>query len=169
MFADRSYEDVHIEELAEVAGVSRGLLYHYFPNKRAFFAAMVSRESGRMAELTSPDSDAPVVDQRATASRPTSTTARPTRPASRRCFAALHRPTPRSRPSSTRTSASRLPASSRPSARHSRPSCWSSRCAAGVQLLRNISLEWLDTKDVGRDEVRDLVITMLTSTLPAQP
>ena len=46
LFADKSYEDVHIEVLAEEAGVSRGLLYHYFPTKRAFFAAMVRRESG---------------------------------------------------------------------------------------------------------------------------
>ena len=63
LFADRSYEDVHIEELAEVAGVSRGLLYHYFPNKRAFFAAMVRRESGRMSELTLTDPTLPVMEQ----------------------------------------------------------------------------------------------------------
>lgn len=63
LFADRSYEDVHIEELSEVAGVSRGLLYHYFPNKRAFFAAMVRRESGRMSELTATDPSLPILDQ----------------------------------------------------------------------------------------------------------
>jgi AcrR family transcriptional regulator len=63
LFADRSYEDVHIEELAEEAGVSRGLLYHYFPTKRAFFAAMVHRESTRMSELTKTDSSLPILDQ----------------------------------------------------------------------------------------------------------
>jgi AcrR family transcriptional regulator len=63
LFADRSYEDVHIEELSEVAGVSRGLLYHYFPTKRAFFAAMVRRESGRMSELTAPDPTLPILEQ----------------------------------------------------------------------------------------------------------
>lgn len=62
LFADRSYEDVHIEELSEVAGVSRGLLYHYFPTKRAFFAAMVRRESGRMLELTAPDPAWPILE-----------------------------------------------------------------------------------------------------------
>ena len=63
LFADRSYEDVHIEELSEVAGVSRGLLYHYFPTKRAFFAAMVRRESGRMIETTVTDPSLPVLGQ----------------------------------------------------------------------------------------------------------
>jgi AcrR family transcriptional regulator len=63
LFADRSYEDVHIEELAEEAGVSRGLLYHYFPTKRAFFAAMVHRESTRMSELTKTDGSLPILAQ----------------------------------------------------------------------------------------------------------
>jgi len=63
LFADRSYEDVHIEELAVEAGVSRGLLYHYFPTKRAFFAAMVRRESGRMSELTKTDPSLPILEQ----------------------------------------------------------------------------------------------------------
>ena len=63
LFADRSYEDVHIEELSEVAGVSRGLLYHYFPTKRAFFAAMVRRESSQMMEITAPDESLPILDR----------------------------------------------------------------------------------------------------------
>ncbi len=63
LFADKSYEDVHIEVLAEEAGVSRGLLYHYFPTKRAFFAAMVRRESGRMSELTKTDPTLPILEQ----------------------------------------------------------------------------------------------------------
>jgi AcrR family transcriptional regulator len=33
LFAEHPYEDVWIEEVAELAGVSRGLLYHYFPTK----------------------------------------------------------------------------------------------------------------------------------------
>lgn len=55
LFASRSYEDVHIEEISELAEVSRGLLYHYYPTKRAFFAALISREADRMSELTQPD------------------------------------------------------------------------------------------------------------------
>ena len=69
LFADRSYEDVHIEELSEVAGVSRGLLYHYFPTKRAFFAAMVRRESSQMMEITTPDESLPILDRAASGDR----------------------------------------------------------------------------------------------------
>ncbi|MEO6473453.1 MAG: TetR/AcrR family transcriptional regulator [Aeromicrobium sp.] len=63
LFASRSYEDVHIEEIAELAEVSRGLLYHYYPTKRAFFAALVRREAARMIELTQPDPSLGVVEQ----------------------------------------------------------------------------------------------------------
>lgn len=63
LFASRSYEDVHIEEIAELAEVSRGLLYHYYPTKRAFFAALVRREAARMIDLTQPDPALPIIEQ----------------------------------------------------------------------------------------------------------
>jgi AcrR family transcriptional regulator len=52
LFSERPYDDVWIERVAEIAGVSRGLLYHYFPTKRDFFQAIVERESERMLRLT---------------------------------------------------------------------------------------------------------------------
>lgn len=52
LFSERPYDEVRIERVAELAGVSRGLLYHYFPTKREFFAAVVERESARMLDLT---------------------------------------------------------------------------------------------------------------------
>ncbi|WP_306323171.1 MULTISPECIES: TetR/AcrR family transcriptional regulator [unclassified Streptomyces] len=63
LFAQAPYDDVWIEEVAEIAGVSRGLLYHYFPNKRDFFAAVVQRESARMLRLTAAVPGIPVRDQ----------------------------------------------------------------------------------------------------------
>ncbi len=52
LFADRPYEDVWIEEVAELAEVSRGLMYHYVPTKRDFFAAIVERESCPVKAMT---------------------------------------------------------------------------------------------------------------------
>ncbi|MGW2857715.1 helix-turn-helix domain-containing protein, partial [Streptomyces sp. NPDC001215] len=43
LFSENPYDEVWIEQVAEIAGVSRGLLYHYFPTKRDFFAAVVER------------------------------------------------------------------------------------------------------------------------------
>jgi AcrR family transcriptional regulator len=53
VFGQRPYDEVRIDEIAELAGVSRALMYHYFPDKRAFFAAVVKAESERLFEATS--------------------------------------------------------------------------------------------------------------------
>lgn len=63
LFSESPYDDVWIERVAEIAGVSRGLLYHYFPTKRDFFAAVVERESARMLRLTAAVPGLPVRDQ----------------------------------------------------------------------------------------------------------
>ncbi|MFI1372171.1 TetR/AcrR family transcriptional regulator [Streptomyces longwoodensis] len=60
LFSESPYDDVWIEQVAEIAGVSRGLLYHYFPTKRDFFAAVVERESERMLAMTAPSPGVPV-------------------------------------------------------------------------------------------------------------
>ncbi|MFY2859041.1 TetR/AcrR family transcriptional regulator [Mycobacterium sp. THU-M104] len=52
VFGQRPYDEVRIDEIAERAGVSRALMYHYFPDKRAFFAAVVQDETDRLYEVT---------------------------------------------------------------------------------------------------------------------
>jgi AcrR family transcriptional regulator len=52
VFGQRPYDDVRIDEIAERAGVSRALMYHYFPDKRTFFSAVVRAESERLFEAT---------------------------------------------------------------------------------------------------------------------
>lgn len=38
-FSDRSYDEVSIDDLARIANISKGLLYHYFPTKRDLYVA----------------------------------------------------------------------------------------------------------------------------------
>jgi AcrR family transcriptional regulator len=52
VFGQRPYDEVRIDEIAEKAGVSRALMYHYFPDKRAFFAAVLKAEGERLFEAT---------------------------------------------------------------------------------------------------------------------
>ena len=63
LFSESAYDDVWIERVAEIAGVSRGLLYHYFPTKREFFAAVVERESERMLRMTAAVPGVPAREQ----------------------------------------------------------------------------------------------------------
>lgn len=58
VFGQRPYDDVRIDEIAERAGVSRALMYHYFPDKRAFFAEVVRAEGERLFDATSTAAEA---------------------------------------------------------------------------------------------------------------
>lgn len=55
LLATRSLDELSIDLLAEEAGVSRGLLYHYFRNKQEFHRAVVRRATDQMLALTEPD------------------------------------------------------------------------------------------------------------------
>jgi len=58
LFSTRAYEEVGIEEIAERAGISRGLLYHYFPTKRDFYLAVTAGAVEEVGRLTQPQTDA---------------------------------------------------------------------------------------------------------------
>jgi AcrR family transcriptional regulator len=63
LFARRPYEQVSIDEVAEIAHISSGLLYHYFPSKRAFFLAIVEDEGAKLLRASTPDPLLPPLDQ----------------------------------------------------------------------------------------------------------
>ena len=52
LFADRSYDEISIDELASAAGISKGLLYHYFPSKRDFYIACVRMAANQLVQRT---------------------------------------------------------------------------------------------------------------------
>ncbi len=63
LFANRPYDEVWIEEVAEIAQVSRGLLYHYFPTKKDFFAEIVRAQRDQLLEMSAPDPSLPVLER----------------------------------------------------------------------------------------------------------
>jgi AcrR family transcriptional regulator len=63
VFTERSYDDVSMSELARAAGISKGLLYHYFPSKRDFFTATLAAAAAELAAVTQPDPSLPPAEQ----------------------------------------------------------------------------------------------------------
>lgn len=57
LLANRSLDELSIDLLAEEAGISRGLLYHYFGNKHAFHEAVVRRAADDLIAQTAPPAD----------------------------------------------------------------------------------------------------------------
>lgn len=61
LFRQRPHSEVSIEEIAATAGVSKGLLYHYFPTKNDFILAALRRGQKELAERLRPDPSLPEV------------------------------------------------------------------------------------------------------------
>src|SRR5579884_2121864 len=59
MLAARTLEELSIEELAAEAGISRGLLFHYFSSKQDFHRAVVAEACARLVAATEPDQALP--------------------------------------------------------------------------------------------------------------
>ncbi|MEE3848739.1 TetR/AcrR family transcriptional regulator [Gordonia sp. LSe1-13] len=55
MVRDRPLEQVSIDVIAEAAGVSRALLFHYFASKQDFHVAIARAQADEMLECTEPD------------------------------------------------------------------------------------------------------------------
>jgi AcrR family transcriptional regulator len=63
VFTESAYDEVSMAQLARAAGISKGLLYHYFPSKREFFVATLEAAAGELAALTETDPSEPPLVQ----------------------------------------------------------------------------------------------------------
>jgi AcrR family transcriptional regulator len=63
LFGSKPYDEISIEEIAQLAGMSKGLLYHYFPSKRDFYIACLRAASLQLRRLMHPNPDLPPPEQ----------------------------------------------------------------------------------------------------------
>jgi AcrR family transcriptional regulator len=62
-FAAKPYQDVQMAAVAALGGVSRALLYRYFPSKRVLFAAVYQRAASDLVASSSFDPEKDLIDQ----------------------------------------------------------------------------------------------------------
>jgi AcrR family transcriptional regulator len=62
-FGRMAYDDVSIDAIAQAAGISKGLLYHYFPTKKAFYAATVREAAEALLARTDTAEDLPPLER----------------------------------------------------------------------------------------------------------
>ena len=163
IFSERPFDEVSIDDIAASAGISKGLLYHYFPSKRDFYVAVVRHSADEMQAVTETGPTSPA---RAPVGGPgpaTWSTSRPTRAATPPCCGPASARTARSRPSS-RTCARRWRGGSSTTSRSAAPPPPGVRIAVRgwVGFAEAASLEWLERRELTRDELRDLLIQALT-------
>src|SRR3712207_3272475 len=58
-----SFDAVPIDRVAEEAGISRSLLFHYFPTKRDFQVAVAQAAAEELLAATEPDESLPPADR----------------------------------------------------------------------------------------------------------
>ncbi len=61
LFARHSYDQLSMAGIARAAGVSKALLYHYFPSKQAYFGAVLAEGAAELVGVV--DADAPPAEQ----------------------------------------------------------------------------------------------------------
>ena len=59
----RPFDRVLIDEVIRAAGISKGLLFHYFPTKRDFQAAVIRAAADELLAALEPPADLPVDEQ----------------------------------------------------------------------------------------------------------
>lgn len=55
LFAEHAFKEISMRQIAAEAGVSKPLLYHYFPSKLELFKAAVAERAGELGRLIAPD------------------------------------------------------------------------------------------------------------------
>jgi AcrR family transcriptional regulator len=63
LFAQHAYEEISMREVAEAAGVSKPLLYHYFPSKIELFKAAVAEKALELGQLIEPSGQGTPLEQ----------------------------------------------------------------------------------------------------------
>jgi AcrR family transcriptional regulator len=63
LFAQHAYEEITMRQVAQAAGVSKPLLYHYFPSKIELFKAAVAEQAAELGQLIEPRGEAAPLEQ----------------------------------------------------------------------------------------------------------
>jgi AcrR family transcriptional regulator len=72
LFTSSAYSELSMAKIAKEAGISKALLYHYFPSKQAFFEATLQAAAEDLIAKTQPDESlAPAAQLEASTARPT--------------------------------------------------------------------------------------------------
>jgi AcrR family transcriptional regulator len=63
LFAQHAFEEISMRQIAEAAGVSKALLYHYFPNKIELFKAAIEESANELRAIIEPDGQGTPIEQ----------------------------------------------------------------------------------------------------------
>jgi len=63
LFTEHAFEEISMRQIADAAGVSKPLLYHYFPSKSELFTAALAEKAEELRALIEPGDEGAPVEQ----------------------------------------------------------------------------------------------------------
>src|SRR5689334_22154575 len=63
LFTRHAYDELSMAKIAREAGISKALLYHYFPSKEAYFVATLEEKAEELQRRTEPNPELPPFEQ----------------------------------------------------------------------------------------------------------
>jgi AcrR family transcriptional regulator len=63
LFTRHTYAELSMAAIAREAGISKALLYHYFPSKQSYFVATLQQQAEELAQRTAADPALPPAEQ----------------------------------------------------------------------------------------------------------
>jgi AcrR family transcriptional regulator len=166
LFTNHRYDELSMSRIAAELGISKSLLYHYFPSKQAYFEATLGAWAEELRARTEPDPELPpleqlaasvggflaLVEENADAYRSLISSATGV-PAIRDLVAEVRRQT------AVRILDGIYPDGAPPKARVA-VSGW-------LWFMDGACLDWTRHRDIARDELRDLLLGVLMGALIA--
>lgn len=166
LFTSHPYDELSMSKIAAEAGISKALLYHYFPTKQAFFEETLSAWAEQLRERTEPNPELPpleqlkgsleaflsLVEENAVAYRNLMDSATGV-PEIRDLVDQVRRKT------AERILAELYPKGPSPKAR--------TAVSGWLWFMDGACLSWIEHRDIERDELRDLLLGVLIGALAA--
>jgi AcrR family transcriptional regulator len=166
LFTSHTYDELSMNRIATEVGISKALLYHYFPSKQAFFEETLSAWAERLRVRTDPDPDLSpleqltssldaflaMVEENSVAYRNLMQSATAV-PAIRDLVEEVRRAT------AERILAGLFPGGAPPKAR--------TAVSGWLWFMDGACLDWIEHRDLAREELRDLLLGVLMGSLIA--
>ncbi|HEY5977624.1 MAG TPA: TetR/AcrR family transcriptional regulator [Solirubrobacterales bacterium] len=166
LFTSHPYDELTMTRIAGEAGISKALLYHYFPSKQVFFEETLSSWAEELRRRTEPDPELPPLEQLRSSLDAFLGLIEESATAYRNLMAsATGAPTIRDLVDDVRrTTAERILKGLFPEGAPAK-----ARIAVNGWLwfMDGACLNWIEHRDIGREELRDLLLGVLMGSLLA--
>jgi AcrR family transcriptional regulator len=166
LFAQHSYDELSMRRIARAAGISHPLLYRYFPTKQSYFRATLEQAAEVLRARTTPDPSLPPAKQLTTSLEGFLELVDENAIAYRKLMESVtSAPEVREMVGEIRsTTAERILRGLFP---NGAPPKGRAVVKGWLWYMDGVLLDWIDQRDLERDEVRDLLLGTLFAALAA--